>query len=65
MRDQSDFSAFIRFYGPFADEGSLDIEKAGRSLVALNRIFSRYQKDIRKIKKDDRFIIESLMNLLL
>lgn len=54
---EGDFSGFIRFYGPLADEGMLDIEKAGKSLVALNKLFNKYQKDIKKIDKDQRYIL--------
>jgi len=57
MKDKNNFIGYIKFYGPSADDGKLDIEKAARCLLALNKVFKKYQKDVRKISKGDQFVL--------
>lgn len=46
----SDFSMYIKFDGPEANKWEMDIEKAGKTLVAFGRLFRKYAKDCKKEK---------------
>lgn len=41
---QTQFIGYLKFYGPSVDEGMIDIEKIGSSLIALNKMFKKYAK---------------------
>lgn len=58
MDDSQQFTGFLKFYGPFADEGSVDISKAGKSLVALDRFSKKYQKEILKLNNDQQIALK-------
>jgi len=58
MDESTKFSGYIKFYGPFADDGSVDIAKAGKTLVALDKFLKKYQKEILKMKKEDQFVLK-------
>ncbi len=42
---KSDFRMYIEFDWPEANKGEIDIEKAGKTLVAFSKIFKKYTKD--------------------
>ncbi len=42
---KSDFRMYIEFDWPEANEWEIDIEKAGKTLVAFSKIFKKYTKD--------------------
>lgn len=39
--EEKQFVGSLKFFGPSVDDGSIDIEKIGTSLVALNRLFKK------------------------
>src|SRR3989344_4999115 len=43
--NNDDFRGYIKYFGPFTEDGSLDIGKAGRSLLALDRFLKKYQSN--------------------
>lgn len=49
-KETDDFLGYIKYFGPLTEDGSLDISKAGRSLIALDRFFKKYQTEILKLK---------------
>lgn len=38
------FVGYLKFSGPSVDEGKIDIEKIGNSLIALSKLYSKYSK---------------------
>jgi len=58
MPEEKDFVGYIKYFGPFLEDGSVDIAKAGRSLVALDKVFKKYQNEILKLDKNDQFILK-------
>lgn len=43
-KDETQFIGYLKFYGSSVDEGKIDIEKIGNSLIALNKLFKKYAK---------------------
>lgn len=43
-QELKEFIGYLKFYGPAVDEGKIDIEKIGISLISLNKIFKKYSK---------------------
>lgn len=41
-QDQTQFVGYLKFFGPSVEEGKIDIEKIGNSLIALNKLFKKY-----------------------
>lgn len=58
MSEEKDFIGYIKYFGPFLEDGSVDIAKAGRSLVALDKFFKKYQNDILNLKKDEQYVLK-------
>ncbi|MBU2580003.1 hypothetical protein KKF19_03570 [Patescibacteria group bacterium] len=58
MSSQEEFIGYIKYFGPFLEDGSVDIAKAGRSLVALDKVFKKYQKEVLKLDKNDQFVLK-------
>lgn len=58
MNSTKEFIGYIKYFGPLVDDGSVDISKAGRSLVALDKFFKKYQKEFLKIEKDNQYILK-------
>ncbi len=44
MKKEEQFIGYLKFFGPSVEEGKIDIEKVGNSLVALNKLFKKYSK---------------------
>lgn len=43
-QDETQFIGYLKFFGPSVEEGKIDIEKIGNSLIALNKLFKKYAK---------------------
>lgn len=43
-QESEQFIGYLKYYGPAVDEGKIDIEKIGTSLISLNKIFKKYSK---------------------
>jgi len=43
-KEVDQFIGYLKFFGPSVEEGRIDIEKIGNSLVALNKLFKKYSK---------------------
>ena len=43
-QDKTQFIGYLKFSGPSVDEGRIDIEKIGNSLIALNKLFIKFAK---------------------
>lgn len=43
-QESEQFIGYLKFFGPSVDEGKIDIEKIGISLVSLNKLFKKYPK---------------------
>ncbi|MFC1637813.1 hypothetical protein ACFL2R_00170 [Patescibacteria group bacterium] len=41
---EEQFVGYLKFFGPEVDDGRIDIEKVGNSLIALNRIYKNFSK---------------------
>ncbi|OGH86414.1 MAG: hypothetical protein A2493_01195 [Candidatus Magasanikbacteria bacterium RIFOXYC12_FULL_33_11] len=44
MNQEEQFIGYLKFFGPSVEEGKIDIEKIGNSLIALNKLFKKYTK---------------------
>jgi len=45
MKKEADqFIGYLKFFGPSVEEGKIDIEKIGNSLIALNKLFKKYSQ---------------------
>jgi len=44
MKKEEQFIGYLKFFGPSVEEGKIDIEKIGNSLIALNKLFRKYSK---------------------
>ncbi|MFZ2193480.1 MAG: hypothetical protein WAV31_04525 [Candidatus Moraniibacteriota bacterium] len=51
--DENEFVGYLKFFGPSVDDGKIDIEKIGNSLIALNKIYRKYSK---QQKQNDLFL---------
>jgi len=58
MKTTEDFKGYIKYFGPFTEDGSLDILKAGKSLLALDRFSKKYQKESLKLDKDSQYTLK-------
>lgn len=52
------FFGYIKFFGPSVDEGKINAGKVGKSLVALEKLFNKYSRDIYKLEKERRIEIK-------
>jgi hypothetical protein len=43
-QESEKFIGYLKFFGPSVNEGKIDIEKIGNSLIALNKLFKKYAK---------------------
>lgn len=43
-QNQTQFIGYLKYFGPSVDEGKIDIEKIGNSLIALNKLYKKYNK---------------------
>lgn len=57
QQELSKFRWFVKFYWPSNEDGSVDISKAWKSLLSLDRFFRKYQKENFKNEESD-FIIK-------
>lgn len=49
---QSNDYLYIKFYGPYADDGRVDMAKAAKTLLAMDRWSKRYKKNFLKPQED-------------
>lgn len=58
MNNIKEFKGYIKYFGPFTEDGSLDILKAGKSLLALDRFSKKYQKESLRLDKDSQYVLK-------
>lgn len=58
MSNSKEFQGYIKYFGPSTEDGSLDILKAGKSLLALDRFSKKYQKESLKLDKDKQYTLK-------
>ena len=57
-KQDEQFFGYIKFFGPSVDEGKINAGKVGKSLVALEKLFNKYSRDIYKLEKEQKIEIK-------